>query len=539
MKSSLKPPPSSTLNVSEWLEKCLPLISRLILFTALASLVLFTLYSYRARFHSDAATAAMLSLEQWRTGSLFVKGWYYSQDFWPMFVFNSATLFFPIVHDAFLATQAGVLIQSAIVFFATRHLLIQLGSKITANLLLAFLFSGVSFIWSEFFYGQGQYGNVLMFLLLDTALIVKLFKMSNDNLKSWYWVAFFLLNVYMNSTSVRYLAFLVGPALLSLGYLFYTQSTPAVKIRNIALLLLISSVCGQILFTFLKHSYTFLQGADGATFISYHDILLTNLPRVIEGYLSLIVDEEVGVKFASLAGIGYAQRFFFCVILFTGPFYVLTMQWGKIVSNLDAIEKYLVLYFVGLAGISFFAVVFLAFTVNAVAAARYIMVPIFFGVLISAIFLNKWQLKNSNLVLLALMLPAFFFNIHSLHSGLLSSAGGEKDQLVKFLKVNGLERGFANYWNADALTVLSNYQVMVAHIENERPIPWLFMTSKEFYKPVGAKQNFLLLETSEIPKFDFEPIRKSMGEPARILKFNRYQIFVYDGEFATHLPGWN
>jgi hypothetical protein len=137
------------------------------------------------------------------------------------------------------------------------------------------------------------------------------------------------------------------------------------------------------------------------------------------------------------------------------------------------------------------------------------------------------------------MLPAFFFNIQSLHSGVLHSAVGEKDQLVSFLKANGLERGFASYWNADALTVLSNYQIMVAHIENERPMPWLFMTSKAIYQPVGAKQNFLLLESSEIPKFDFEPIRKNMGEPSRVLKFKQYQIFVYEGEFATHLPGWN
>jgi hypothetical protein len=95
MKSSPKTPLSNTSNISDGLEKYLLLVSRLLVFIALASLILFTLYSYRGRFHSDAATAAMLSLEQWRTGSLFVKGWYYSQDFWPMFVFNSATLFSP------------------------------------------------------------------------------------------------------------------------------------------------------------------------------------------------------------------------------------------------------------------------------------------------------------------------------------------------------------------------------------------------------------------------------------------------------------
>ena len=67
---------------------------------------------------------------------------------------------------------------------------------------------------------------------------------------------------------------------------------------------------------------------------------------------------------------------------------------------------------------------------------------------------------------------------------------------------------------------------------------FLFMSTKEFYKAVGAKENFLLLDGSEIASFDFEYIKQYLGPPDRILKFNNYQIFVYKKEFASHLPGW-
>lgn len=518
-------------------DRFLLISSRVILLISILSLILFTLHSYRHRFHSDAATAGMIALEQWRTGELFVHGWSYSQDFWPMFVFNSVTLFFPIVHDAFLATQIGILFQTTIIFILSRQILIYLGSVTSANLILAFLLSGVSYLWSEFFYGQGQYGNVLMFLLIETVLMIKLLSFSKNGLMSWASAAFFLVNCYVNSTSVRYLAFFVGPSLVSLAYIFIFQEQYKKRIFGISTSLLISTCCGQALLMWLKHSYTFISGADGATFVSYHDALSLNLPRVIDGYFSLIVDGAVGIKFASIAGVMFVLRFVFCAIFFSAPFYFLLSKYKRMLGAFNATEKYLVVYFCGLAFISIFSVLFLASTVNIIAAARYMMLAIFFGIFVTIIFTYRLKIKNINLIFLIFMLPAFIFNVKTLNEGF-NRGSGERQQLVDFLLANKLDRGFATYWNADVLTVLSDYKVMIAHIESDRLAPSIFMSTNEFYKPVGAHKNFLLLENSEIPKFDFESIRKAIGEPNRILRFNNYQIFVYKDEFAAHMPGW-
>ena len=519
-------------------EIILPIIANLLLWVCLVSLLAFTLFSYRARFQSDAATAGMIALEQWRTGSLFVKGWYYSQDFWPMFVFNSTTLFFPLVHDAFLATQIGILFQSALIFWLTRQILIGCGSVTTANLLVAFLCSGISYVWSEFFYGQGQYGNVLMFLLLDTALMLRLLSQSQGEGKIWPWVGLFVINCYTNTTSVRYLAFFVGPAILSLGFLLCANVISKKRLCEIALLILVSTFLGLAGFSWLKHAYTFLAGADGASFASYHDVFTQNLPRVIEGFLSLIADESIGVKFASPAGLLYALKLCFGITLFSTPFYLLATRFRGAFGALTATEKYLVVYFAAMAAISLFSVLMLATTVNSTAAARYMMLAIFFGIFVSAILIERLAINNANWALFLVIAPLCLANISSLNGPLLHPSVSEKQQLVQLLKENKLERGFATYWNADVLTVLSNYQVMVAHIEGERPLPSLFMSSKEFYKPVGVSQNFLLLDDAEVPKFDFESVKKAMGQPVRTLKLGHYQIFVYDGEFAAHLPGW-
>jgi hypothetical protein len=114
----------------------------------------------------------------------------------------------------------------------------------------------------------------------------------------------------------------------------------------------------------------------------------------------------------------------------------------------------------------------------------------------------------------------------------------ERQQLVNFLIDNKLEKGFATYWNADVLTVLSNYRVMVAHIESDKLKPSLFMSTNEFYKATGAHENFILLDSSEVAKFDFESIKDKIGSPYKILNFKNFQVFVYKKEFALYLPNW-
>jgi hypothetical protein len=513
--------------------------SRILLATSFLSVTVFTLYSYRYRFHSDAATAGMIALEQWRTGQLFVPGWYYSQDFWPMFVLNSATVFFPLVHNAFLATQIGIFFQIVFIFTLTRKILISLGSTTHANLVLAFLLSGVSSLWSEFFYGQGQYGNVLMFILLETFFIIYLLKSDEKTTgkKLTVLALLFLSNVYINSTSVRYLPLFLAPALLALSFNFFQNKALRRGVTYIVFILLISTALGQLGLSWLKHSYLFLSGVDGTTIVSYHDAIADNLPRMLDGYLSLITDGAAGVKFASFKGCLFLFRLVFSFIFFSAPIYFLTSKYASKFKEFEVSKQYLVIYFCGLLFISLFSVIFLSSTVNFIAAARYIMVAVYFGVFVTVIFFDSLRIGNINKYLLVLITPIILFNIQTLNQGLAKGVG-ERDQLVNFLIENNLDRGFATYWNADVLTVLSDYKVMVSHIEGSHAGPSLFMSTKQFYKSVGAKENFLLLDSSEIASFDFNYLNKYLGSPDRFLKFNNYQIFVYKKEFASYLPEW-
>ena len=524
-------------NLLQKTDSPLLLTSRVCVLFSIVSLIFFTLITYRARFHSDAATAGMIAIEQWRTANLFVRGWYYSQDFWPMFVLNSVTLLFPIIKDAFLATQIGVLFQTIVILIVTRSILKTIQSPVMTNAVLAFLLSGISSLWGEFFYGQGQYGNVLMLLLVAVWLILKVLGNDVQHNPKKLLLALFLINTYANTTSIRYLPLLVFPALVAISYFSYHRILPQKKMGWLAAILISSSVVGQLIFLWLKKEYLFLSGVDGSSFASYAQILSENIPRVIEGYLTLIIDNPSGIKFASLQGVFFLYRFMFCMIFFSIPFYFIFSKSKLIFLGFDGKKQFLIIYFFALAFISFFSVTFLSSTVNSIAAGRYIMVSIYFGVftgLIYADFLNTYRNK---VVFLGLLIPIIFYNAITLNLGF-NKGESEREQLAKFLVEHKLEKGFASYWNADVLTVLSNYQVMVSHIELNGTKPSLFMSTKEFYKPSGEKENFLLLDATEVASFDFNFIKEFIGEPARVLNFKGYRIYIYPDEFASRLPGW-
>jgi hypothetical protein len=165
------------------------------------------------------------------------------------------------------------------------------------------------------------------------------------------------------------------------------------------------------------------------------------------------------------------------------------------------------------------------------------MISVYFGVFVTVIYATSLNIQKINYYFLIAMTPVFLFNIHTLNHGLFSGQG-DRDKLVHFLIENKLEKGFATYWNADVLTVLSNYKLMVSHIEGSRVVPSLFMATKKFYEPSNAQENFLLLDQSEVASIDFDYINRYLGSPDRILKYGNYQVYVYKKDFARNIPGW-
>jgi hypothetical protein len=176
--------------------------------------------------------------------------------------------------------------------------------------------------------------------------------------------------------------------------------------------------------------------------------------------------------------------------------------------------------------------------VNHIAAARYMMLAVYCYLLLIPLLFDEmkpgWKIKKW--ILLAL-LPLLVFNAYSLNNQIFKTKSAQ-EELAGFLIQEGLTTGYATYWNADVLMVMSNYRLKVYHISDNEMRPRLFMSTAAFYQPAGDKYNFLLLTNSECQVFDFGAMKPYMGTPLKILQYKDYKIFVYGREFAQYLPDW-
>jgi hypothetical protein len=114
--------------------------------------------------------------------------------------------------------------------------------------------------------------------------------------------------------------------------------------------------------------------------------------------------------------------------------------------------------------------------------------------------------------------------------------------LKDFLLANSLHYGYASYWNAGVLSVLSSEKVLVWPIVLDRglPMPQRFLSSNRWYRP-GAWQGetFLLLTEQEARAIKWDLLGRYHAKPVRELQFEEFTIFVFAKNLSKNLPGWD
>jgi hypothetical protein len=127
-------------------------------------------------------------------------------------------------------------------------------------------------------------------------------------------------------------------------------------------------------------------------------------------------------------------------------------------------------------------------------------------------------------------------------------AQGKLDQanarmrLVHFLKSQDLHYGYASFWNAGVLTVLSGNDTAVRQIviNGGLPLPMRHLSSDRWYAASAWRgPSFLLLDSYEAGIVDWTAMAKRVGEPVRRLEFEGMWVIVYDHNIARDFPDWD
>ncbi len=112
----------------------------------------------------------------------------------------------------------------------------------------------------------------------------------------------------------------------------------------------------------------------------------------------------------------------------------------------------------------------------------------------------------------------------------------EYKSLINFLEHKQLTYGFATYWNASSITVLSDEIIKIRAIEISSKIPkpyrWLSF-DHWYYKNSDITNSFLLLSEDESKLIDWKLLNEMGLTPTHSYVFGNYYIFTFDKNLAA------
>ncbi len=256
---------------------------------------------------------------------------------------------------------------------------------------------------------------------------------------------------------------------------------------------------------------------------------LTNLFKFPEHWFSLFgVDAHYGMSLFSIESIVNMVRMATAVIIILAPFAALMVY-----KKLSFGARALVLAHFGLSGVILFGFVF-----GILSAANWRLSPmICTGLLVCfAVFkavkrmIIPQRIGAAAMCVIILMSGISFATVAKMDKN--GEEHNEKYAVIQYLKENGLNYGYATFWNSQVITVLSDSSVRAANVDvNEGGIaPCAYQANLNWFKEQeGINKYFVLLssyeeatlmETDDWIYFDSLPIERHTAEGYIIYVFN-------------------
>jgi len=512
---------------------------------------------YEEDFHSDSAVKVILAREIVELRDYFPDDWNYVNN--DLFVLFGHTFIIPLLAfmPAGYAAHAISGLISSVLILSGIWLVTSMAPISTARrvLVLAIVAAGISEFMAENLYGQVSYGAIIYFACYIVYFSWRFVDAGWE--KKWPWGTALLV--------VISLAFWANPmrALASYGIpLFATVLLFQLKFANLihsdqrkSIFFLIGTVCIGMMIGAYLHMQT-ISGVNNvlevahARWLSY-ELMIRNFGLTVKMFLALFGGlPSAGNIVVSAVGAYEASRLIAALTL-------LVLMPIAIVRTLQQREAGLV-FFCIYALAAFMTVIFLLLTTtlptmsDPISSSRYLvpsLLLLMVLVLLQPINFVRAPMFAFSALLVAVFLatsayPAFVISSSSSDYswGMSGQRNSQRHALIDFLVKNGLHYGYASYWNAGVISVLSDERVLVRQVvfNNGKPMPMRHLSSNRWYRPNAWRgETFLLLTSGEAKAIDLERLASYRAKPDRELLFGDYKIYVFAENISKRLPGWD
>ena len=517
-------------------------------------IVYFVCFGYESYFHSDAAVKNLLAGEILETGHFFPPDWnYVNGDLWIVFghVFILPLLLF--FKNGYALHAASGLATSALILAAAWAVSgVASRSPLTRLVFVVIVASGISGVVAEELYGQVSYGSIFCIACFNVYFSWRFLQAEGRGRWTWGSALAIAMVLVFWSNPQRAVASYMLPIVVatmvysgvSLGRTGLHWNARATRGAAMLALLLLGSAIGSVLHAWILEGVNNAPGAGYARWLTF-DGVIKNAGYTIEGLLSVLGGVPTAARpVMSMAGLYEGVRLLGgCVVLLLTP----AILWRSLRDRNDGVR------FMGvftLVSASLFVFLHVTTTIpdmtDPVTTSRYLVPAVLFCLLLLVVSVMD---SRGNLLprllgggaLLVLMTSAISPN-NPLSLGLTGRHHDPRTQLIALLESNGLEYGYASFWNAGALSVLSDGEVKVRQVTIEQgiPMPMRHLSSDRWYRPSAwSGKTFLLLKDAEAAAMNWDLLASYAGQPVQKLRFDDFGIYVFPRNLAEVLPNWN
>lgn len=532
----------------------------------IAGLIYFNFVTYQILFHSDSAVANLLAEEVVKSGSLFPKDWTYVHD--DIFIVYGHLFIIPwlfFVKNGFLLHALSGII-SAVLFLAGLWWLtgVLKFSKFYRLLALCVFSSGISTFAIEGLYGQVSYGVMGYLIFFQICTLFRVIEIFPDTRRRSYVIylgLFCLLSflVYLSNPVRAFLTY-TFPIGCGIGLVLFSASQINMeKVRSVvkAAWPSFGSVIGAITLGWLCHrwllnSLTSIASGSKGVFLS-QEALGNNIGAILKSLLLLFGEIPApGISAVSLTGFDHFSRFVLLVAMVSLP---LAFFKRRFAATHGKEVRFLAGFFLG----SFLPVLYLFIFTNifeAIESSRYLTPAFIIGLLFMVGYIDG-SVKNHGygfgtvilLILIVIISLSGYRNfiqplVMRAETGslIIQKPTSPEMRLSSHLQSRGLHFGYASYWNASVITVLSGGDVTIRPVwlDAEIPGPRYHLSSKRWYRQTAhVGKTFLVLNSAENKVFKWDALIAAAGKPIDTYLFEDYIIYVFDSNFAATVFGWS
>lgn len=532
-------------------------------------LVFYNMVTYRLFFHSDSAAKNLIAEEIFRTGKFFPKDWnYVNGDLFIIFGHLFILPFLPFFKNGFVLHAVSGILSAGIILGGIWLLFVVLGVSLAGRLLcMAVITTGISPYLAENLFGQVSYGAVFYLAVLQLYFVVRYLqeceagkaKIAGFPLLALGILVFMVFFANPSRALASYaLPLLSGLIFIAAGESIHKGYSLSKASRNgivalISILVLggiLGGICHRLVLATVNNSI----GASDARFLAYEGVV-RNFSETIRGWLFLVGGGTTkGRAVLSRMGLYEASHLIFALGLLAVPFFLFVNIRREKSPYLSLMTVFTL---VSLGIVAFFHV----FTTvpdmsDPLMSSRYFAAAAVLLLMVLFVKADIWITSNNirmayPLILVSL-LPFLATGYIVFVSPALdkSSSGGRStvsirsapfDRIVAILENNKLNYGFASYWHANVISVLSNSETKIRPILlMGSPRPMRHLSSNEWYRAsVHKGSTFLLLNGEEYKTINWEAMSVYLGKPERELTEANWKIIVYPFNIAGRLPGWD